>query len=657
MESNYTVQPTHEQMEILEQLVSGNNVVVDAVAGSGKTTTIKYISMAYRLDPILLLTYNTNQRKNTKEESLKLGIKNIHIHTFHSCGYNFYGEECSRDSGIRDMLTRDSKPNIDGYSSVNYGGLIDISKDELFSILVIDEVQDMNDLYYKFTLKIINDLCATNVKVVLIGDFQQGINSFNGARIDYILNPETYFSGNWSRCNLTKTFRLTEPMVSLVNAVNESFGGYRKLISQKQSHKQPEYYICDTKFVYKKVCEYLANRSPHDILLLTPSTRTNKQVTELCNMLSKDKVPLYITGEKSNSKHELSNGKLMVSTIHAIKGDERPIVFLVGFDDGVLPKMMKDADRCNGSLVYVALTRAKEQLLIFHNYSNAFIVPRSVIEKHCRFEITVDSFRKNYLNREYVDKNKPKAVTDLVKYLSSEIIVECMKYITIEPLQPAGDNIAICNNIPSVVPSTIEGSIEDVSDINGFLVPAFHSRFCFDFAELGRYFDEQYSQNGLLPAVKRYIAEVREFSDEFFLDPYYFADTQSEQLLRMATIYDGLRNKLFYRIEQIKNYNWMTSEFLEICSGRIASQVSDSARFEVVAGRGPVVGVIDVIDRGCVYELKCTSMIEEEHILQLALYAYLMPGKKYRLYNIYTDELIELHISDPSRVAEILLKK
>ena len=647
---------THEQLDIIEQLILGNNVVVDAVAGSGKTTSIKYIAMAYRLDLILLLTYNANQRKNTKEETLKLCIKNMNTHTFHSCGYNFYSEECSRDSGIRDILASNCMPKP-------------ITSDDLASILIIDEVQDMNDLYYQFTLKIIRDLCKPNVKIVLIGDFQQGINAFNGAKIDYILNPEWYFRHEyiprlgWSRCNLTETFRLTIPMVDLVNAVNESFGGYRKLISKKHSDKKPEYYICDTKFIYNKVREYLAIRSPHEILLLVPSARTSRQVTELCNMLSKDGVPLHITSDKSNSKQELTNGKLIVSTIHAIKGDERPIVFLVGFDDGVLPKMLRSerSDRHDGrgSLVYVALTRAKEELLIFHNYTNAFIVPRSIIEKYCEFNIMSSKFNKNYVNREYIDKDKPKAVTDLVKYLSNEVITECMKYITVEQLQPATDNIAICNDIPSIVTSTIEGSVENVSDINGFLIPAFHSRFCFNFIELKRYFDEQYSQNGLLPLVRRYINEVSEFADEFLLESDYFANTQIDKLLRMATIYDGLRNKLFYRIEQIKDYNWMTSEFLNICSQRIASQVSASAQFEVVAAGGSIVGVIDALcsRENMIYELKCTSMIEEEHILQLALYAYLMPGKKYRLYNIFTDELIELHISDASRIAEILLKK
>jgi hypothetical protein len=658
--------PTAEQLNIIKSLID-SNVVVDSVAGSGKTTTIKYTAMAFRRELILVLMYNVNQRTNTKEEMARLGIKNIHIHTFHSCAYRFYGQECSRDSGIRSAISDDRQPILDHYTST------DISEDEKFNMIIIDEVQDMNNLYYELSKKLIRDVCD-NPRIMLVGDYLQSINSFNGSRIDYILNPDKYFDGKWTRCSLNETFRLTQPMVNLVNSVNDSFdSGFRKLVSRKQSDKLPVYYVCDMKYVYAKVCEYLAKRSPHEILLLTPSVKKDKRIAELCNLLSNDGIPIYITGEQKGDyrNRELANGKLMISTIHAIKGDERPIVMLINFDDSILPRLMssanknasknvpkntpKDAIREDSednasSIIYVALTRAKEELLIFHNCQNAFIVPRQIIESSCDFHI-IGKLAKNYMNREYLPKNKLKSVTDLVKYLSNEVKAECMKYIIVNKIYIASENIA--TNVPNVVPSTIDGSVEDVSDINGFLVPAFHSRFCFDFTQLKSYFEERYSRNGLLKLVNDYISEVSEFSDDFLIDPY----CGIEQLLRMATIYNGLRNQLFYKIEQIKDYDWITYKFLDKCSERLSSLISETARYEVVVQRGMIVGIIDVYDDrdGRVYELKCTSMLEEEHILQLALYAYLMPKKEYYLYNIFTNELLQLQISDPSRIAEILM--
>jgi len=59
-------------------------------------------------------------------------------------------------------------------------------------------------------------------------------------------------------------------------------------------------------------------------------------------------------------------------------------------------------------------------------------------------------------------------------------------------------------------------------------------------------------------------------------------------------------------------------------------------------------GYIDCIDQDIIYEFKCTNYITPEHILQLALYSYLIndSNKKYKLYNIYTDECIEIIVSD-----------
>jgi hypothetical protein len=617
--------PSEEQLAVIKSHIT-NNVVVDSVAGCGKTTTIKYTAMAFRQELILVLMYNINQRKNTRDEMSKLGIKNVHIHTFHSCGYRNYSQECSRDSGIRAVVSGDIPNN----------GEID----ELYNMIIVDEVQDMNELYYLFTKKIIADLCEPDARIMILGDYMQGIYSFNGANTDYILNPAKYFGGQWMKCSLNVTFRLTSGMVDFVNAVNDSFGtGYRRLVAVKPAGR-PKYYVCETNFIYKKVTEYLKVRPPHEILILAPSTRKDTKVTNLCNLLSKDGVPIYVGDRESG---ESMAGKLVVSTIHAIKGDERPVVMLVGFDDSILPKMLTSNINAN-SVIYVALTRAKEELLIFHHYTNAFIVPRTVIEQYCDFT-AVSPPKKNYLNR-LAKPSATKSVTDIVKFLSNDKIVECMKWVRVTQIQkPTAES-----RTQNTVPSKVDGSMEEVSEINGFLIPAFHSRFCFNFAKLTQYFGDIYAKTPFAGLVRKYIDEVSEFSDVFFFDPYH----DIGQLLRCATIYSGLRNGLFYKIEQIRNYDWVSYEFLDECSARIASQVGESSQFEVVANRGSLVGVIDVVDGDTVYELKCTSRLEEEHILQLALYAYLMPGKKYRLYNVLTDELLKIEC-DAELVANTLL--
>lgn len=625
--------PSQEQLNVIKSLIN-KHVVVDSVAGCGKTTTIKYAAMAFRKERILILTYNVKQRVNTKQEMSRLGIKNTCTNTYHSCGYRFYGPECSRDSGIRAVIDNDEPA---------------IHPDEKFSMIIIDEVQDMTGLYYALAKKLIKDVCTKDVRIMILGDFMQGINAFNGASIEYILNPAEYFGGEWTRCDLSITYRMTPEMVDFVNAVNESFGtGFRRLMSVKPSSKKPVYYVCNMSFVHGMLLDLLKVRRPHEVMVLTPTTRKSKRITDLCNLLSKDGIPIYVTGD--NESVENMAGKLVISTIHSVKGDERPVVVLLGFDDSVLPKMLGKETTNTNSVIYVALTRAKEELIICHDASNAFIVPREIIEQYCDFRI-ISPIKKNYVNRKYDDKCRVKAVTDMVKYLSNDIKVECMKHVIIERLVEPSESLATYYNVPNTVPSKV-GGVEEVSDINGFLVPAFHSRFTFNYANLREYFGELYQGNPLLGVINRYISEISAFSDVFLFDPYCGVN----ELLRAATIYNCLHNRLLYRIEQIRDFDWVSYAFLDECSDHINSYVTENAIYEVVAKKCDIVGVIDILDGDYVYELKCTSMIEEEHILQLALYAYLMPGKKYRLLNVYTGELISIHC-DATRIAEILLRR
>lgn len=632
------MEPSVEQCNILNQLIN-TNVVVDSVAGCGKTTTIKYVSMAFRRDNILVLTYNYNQRKKSREEFRKLNLKNITVHTFHSFVYHNYDNTCSRDEGIRKIIGGNIPPS----DSCNY------------NILIFDEVQDMTDLYYQLTLKIIRDFTNGTPRILILGDYLQCINTFNGSDIDYITNPEKYYNGDWSHCNLNETFRLTPEMALFVNNVMSELGESRELISNKPNGVKPQYYICDVDFIYFKILEYLTKYEPNDIMIISPSTKKDNRVNNLCNMLTSKRIPLYVSGDRE-SRTDTTTGKLLVSTINAVKGDERPVIMLLNFDDSILPKMM-NKDKSPNAIIYVALTRAKRELLVFHHEKNAFIVKRSVIESCCDFKIET----KLKIKDEVCLKPKTPllssySVTDLVKYISNDIKMECMKYINVSKIRDAGDNIAtgICN----IVTSKVNGSQEEVSDINGFLIPAYHSRFSFNFKVLKDLFHKIHNKGPSRLLVDGYIRELISVSDDILFDDDY----EICKLLRAVTIYLGLRNNLLFRIEQIAEYNWITKESLNACNDRLNELLTISACFEVpveisMTDNINIVGIIDVIDSDIVYELKCTSMLEEEHILQLALYSLLVPGKIYRLYNIYTDELLEINITDATMIANILINK
>lgn len=633
------INPSNEQLKILKEIKNAN-CVIDSVAGCGKTTTLCMIAMAYRLDNILALMYNTRQRRDTKKVLKLRRLNNIEVHTYHSVAYHNYGSDCMRNSDIEKII-KENRPKNNYFS---------------YDIIIIDETQDFTDLYYEFVCKIIKDNKETP-KIIILGDFMQEINVFNGSNIDYILNPEKYFSDNWNHLMLTKTFRLTKPMVKLVNAVNEYFiRGTRLLISDKDSNIKPKYYVCNTEFVYLTLCKYLdAGTKPHDIFILTPSIRNNRQISKLSNMLTSNNIPIYVSNDTAFKSDDAMNGKLIISTIHAIKGGERPIVMLLGFDDSVLPNMLNDNPVNRSAIIYVALTRAKEELLIFHHYENAFIVPPEIIHRYCDFSIEVRDFKHNYLSKKGKSLKENYCVTDMVKYLSHKLIQECKSYIIETVERPPMNNLAIEYGISGTVSSIVNKSVEEVADINGFLVPAYHSQFCFNFKALIDYFHRLYKNTPFFKLVDGYISELGELSDEILFDG--LESCEIEKLTRAATIYNGLCNKLFFKIEQIKDFNWINREFLDACSARMSEQLSMQTNYEVPVSNNKINGIIDAVDGDIVYEFKCTSMIEDEHLLQLALYSYLMPNKTYKLFNIYTGEIRSIVVTDAARVAELLIQR
>jgi superfamily II DNA or RNA helicase len=66
-----------EQKDIINSIKNGYNVIVDAVAGCGKTTTSLAIAQECNDKKILLLTYNAGLKTETRQRIIKNDIKNI----------------------------------------------------------------------------------------------------------------------------------------------------------------------------------------------------------------------------------------------------------------------------------------------------------------------------------------------------------------------------------------------------------------------------------------------------------------------------------------------------------------------------------------------------------------------------------------------------
>ena len=69
---------TYEQKRILKSL-KNYNVIIDSVAGSGKTTTNLFIAKDNPTKKILLLTYNASLKFETRNKVGELEINNLEV--------------------------------------------------------------------------------------------------------------------------------------------------------------------------------------------------------------------------------------------------------------------------------------------------------------------------------------------------------------------------------------------------------------------------------------------------------------------------------------------------------------------------------------------------------------------------------------------------
>jgi superfamily I DNA/RNA helicase len=172
--------PSDEQSKIVSTLLSGSNVYVSAVAGSGKTTTICWIARACPEANILLLTYNRKLKYETKQRLKAWKIKSVQTHTYHSFCFNFYDVFGGTDQIILDVLDK---------------GLEDSDKSPIFEydLIIIDEVQDITPLYYSLVTHIVKSNKFVP-KICVLGDPHQTIYGFNGADSRFLTLAPRLFS-------------------------------------------------------------------------------------------------------------------------------------------------------------------------------------------------------------------------------------------------------------------------------------------------------------------------------------------------------------------------------------------------------------------------------------------------------------------------------
>jgi hypothetical protein len=600
---------SEEQRAIIDA-IKDHNVKVNSVAGSGKTTTVLHIAKEFKDQSILLLTYNARLKMETRKKKDNLGLRNLEVHSYHSYCVSNYDNKCFKDSGIINLLKENKKP----LKKFNY------------SIIVVDEAQDMNKIYYKLVNKILGDNLG-QCRMCVIGDKYQSIYQFNGADSRFITLSENLFKPNdlgWKELKLSVSFRITNQMANFLNKCVMKFD----YIKACKDGNKVRYIMTDT-FNFERpvfeVLHYLNDCSYDDIFILAPSVKKGKNdspVRVLANKLTDFGIPIYVpTDDDERLDEEVIKNKIVFSTFHQVKGLERKNVILYGFDESYFQLFNKNADInfCPNE-IYVALTRGIENLTVFHSTQKNYLpfLDEDELEGTVYYEI-------NKLNTVYDSgKSITLDVSEITKHMQSDIINNATEYF--EKVLVKGKEKFI--NIP--IKTTQGKLVESVSEINGTVIPAYF----------------EYVNNKKMTIYEILIDKSQDVKTKLAID------MPTSDLLKLATQYVSFTSGYKYKMNQIITYDWMDDELFDEAVDRLELVINKNAKFEVeIYNPEPkmgkvIVGRVDCLDTDTIWEFKCTRDLDSEHFIQLAIYALLNENMKIayigtlkRKYKEYTENI------------------
>ena len=397
------------------QLIESSNEFkkIKGVAGSGKTSIIARRAVnayARHESPVLILTFNITL-KNYIKDKISDVRRGVEFSFFEISNYHqFFNSQLNNlNIDISVFIKELGKQGLPTDYIMDLLYKTDFFKNEVidkYQTIYIDEIQDYES---EWVTIIKNNFLNQNGEMLLFGDqcqniYERDINTQKSA-IDndfghWVTLNRSYRTDNDSQLvdlfeKFRKKYLVKKYQDSEVFEKGEDQGSFKfetlKYLSLTASIKK-------VKPIYYEIIEHIKSNNivPNDLVILSSSIEllrninlllnvnektmvmfeTNKEYNQIIGDTSKLSSQEIIDREKVN-KNDIekirrrkknyfmpNSGLIKLSTTHSFKGLESPTVFCI---------LLKDD---NPEIIYTALTRAKERLIIFDvedsQYANFF---------------------------------------------------------------------------------------------------------------------------------------------------------------------------------------------------------------------------------------------------------------------------------------------
>lgn len=566
---------TKEQRKFIKFALAGNNVLVDACIGSGKTTSIQCLcDLIPKEKQILYLTYNRLLKLDAQE---KITNPNVHVQNYHG-----YALERLKEKGVQvaraDLIhafnrKKLSLPPID--------------------VLIIDEYQDI-DTQIASMLQYIKS-CYPTIQIIMVGDMQQKIYNYTSLDVEKFVSD---FIKVHETVHFTTCFRLSKEWANNLGTT------WKKEIHGANN-------ICKVQYMdEEEAITFLSEQDPRDILCLGPQSGPNNYGDALNKLeeLRPDKFnkrTVYASIRERDADIRPNKDCAIFTTYDSSKGLERRIVVLFGWTFNYWQSRSRvpyQEYHILRNIFCVAASRGKERIIIVKQDD----------------QLTWETIQKGFTQN--TKSIYPYCISQVFEFGKTEYARRCFSYIKRRALNTKRSRYPI-------EISRQDGMI-DLSPCIGIYQEAMYFN-SYDIDEQIRKTCEHLRQT---PKVTK--------ADSLFRKILYLTSLETNQMRYQTQV-----NESFITEGQWKQIENRLKERLSR-----EEHVQEPCQIICHDGEGQflyeAVGFADVIKKNTVYELKFTSELSEAHFLQCAAYMIALKLPKGILWNIYSNEIYEITVTD-----------
>lgn len=598
-----TLNFTDEQQAFLDAARDGFDALVDACIGSGKTTAIQAACgvLAGQKKKVLYLTYN---RRLLEEARKRIDPHDADVETFHSFGGRMLNMARVYAGSEREVPALFAQR---------------LKKVYRYDAVIVDEYQDLSEDLKDMLWHIVR-MSVNNYKFapqfLIVGDRDQKIMDHTAidapACVRELMGFLSMVHGREHKEILfTRCFRLSADYAA---KIGQAWG--KSILGMNPS--------CELKRMDLAKCAlFLSQYDPKDILVLGNNMSWGTRV-ELQNMLearwpdkfNKNTVYSSIT-DRDGDRRGLDTSECAVFTTYdSAKGMERKVCVMCNFNPGYLDARMKhQTDRgVLKNLFLVAASRGKDYNIVLAGRSDEVLSFSRISE--IDGDVPIDM--------------RPDYISAMFDFKLKEDVDKCLELVSVSSVQEPGNEIAAVSTSGQIDLSLCAGYYAqavyfDNYDIDGAIDDAWQER-----AAKGN-FPKLPVPGGKWPLWKKvlYLSALVTGQERYFrqVDEPYISQEAS----------DALCMRLSERLSK--------DDMAEAGCQCVFRGLRDIATGKP-GGDKIVTGRMDVVRNGMPWELKFTPALKAEHILQAAMYAVCAESESAALWNLRTDELLDVQVPD-----------